>query len=128
MTETDELFTAIKRIQGRIDSIDFTLEQVLACLPQEQLWAKIKPFLSRKNAKRIFLVLNTPCSQSEIMNQIAESGDPISQPTVSRCLSKLVEVGLVKVADVRGRENIYAKTTMDKLLGITQQLQGMGYE
>lgn len=123
MAETDELFTAIKKIEGRIDSIDFTLEQVLACLPQEQLWAKIKPFLSRKNAKRIFLALNAPRSQSEIMEQLAMSSEPISQPTVSRCLNKFVEVGLVKIVDVRGRENIYAKTAMDKLLGITQHLQ-----
>ena len=127
MAETDELFTAIKRIQGRIDSIDFTLEQVLACLPQEQLWAKIKPVLSKNNARRIFLVLDTPRSQSEIMEQLAESGEPMSQPTVSRCLTRLMELGLVKIVDVQGRENIYAKTPMDKLLGITQQLQGTGY-
>ncbi|HUU08096.1 MAG TPA: hypothetical protein VMW61_01080 [Dehalococcoidales bacterium] len=122
MAETDELFTAIKRIQGRINSIDFTLEQVLACLPQEQLWEKIKPVLSKTNAKRIFLTLDTPRSQSEIMEQLAEDGEPISQPTVSRCLTRLMELGLVKIVDVQERENIYAKTRMDKLLGITQRL------
>lgn len=122
MPETDELFTAIKRIEGRIDSIDFTLEQALACLPQEQLWARIKPVLSRKNTKRVFLVLDTPYSQSQIMARLAESSEPVSQPTVSRCLTKLIEVGLVKIVDVRARENIYAKTAMDKLLDITEQL------
>lgn len=123
MAETDELFTAIKRIQGRIDSIDFTLEQVLTCLPQEQLWAKIKPALSKTNARRIFLALGAPRSQSEIMEQLAESGESISQPTVSRCLTRLMELGLVKIVDVRGRENIYAKTPLDKLLEITRHLQ-----
>ena len=128
MTETDELFTAIKRIQGRIDSIDFTLEQVLACLPQEQLWAKIQPALSKTNARRIFLVLDVPRSQSEIIEQLAANDGPVSQPTVSRWLTKLRELGLVKIVDVRGRENIYAKTSLDKLLDITQQLLGSSYE
>ncbi len=128
MPETDELFTAIKRIEGRIDSIDFTLEQALACLPQEQLWAKIKPVLSKANVRLIFLALDAPRSQSEIMERLAESGEPISQPTVSRCLTKLIEVAVVKIVDVRGRENIYAKTAMDKLLRITQQLQRNSYE
>ena len=128
MAETDELVTAIKRIQGRIDSIDFTLEQVLACLPQEQLWTKIKPVLSGRNTKHVLMVLEAPCSQSEIMEHLAESGEPISRSTVSRSLTKLIEVGLVKMVDVRGRENIYAKTAMDKLLGIIQQLQGNSYE
>lgn len=128
MAETDELFTAIKKIEGRIDSIDFTLEQVLGCLPQDQLWTKIKPALSNNNAKRIFLALDIPRSQSEIMEQLAVSNGPISQPTVSRWLTKLIELGLVKIVDVRGRENIYSKTSLDKLLGITQQLQGTSYE
>ena len=124
MAETDELFTAIKKIEGRIDSIDFTLEQVLACLPQDQLWEKIKPTLSKTNTTLIFLCLDVPRSQTEIMQQLEENNASISQPTVSRCLNKLIELGLVKIVDVRGRENIYAKTPMDKLLGITQQLQG----
>lgn len=128
MAETDELFTAIKRIEGRIDSIDFTLEQVLGCLPQEQLWAKIKPAFSKANARRIFLALDTPRSQSEIMEHLAESNEPISQPTVSRWLTKLMELGLVKMVDVRGRETIYVKTSLDKLLEITQHLQETGYE
>ena len=128
MAETDELFTTIKKIEGRIDSIDFTLEQVLACLPQEQLWAKIQPALSKTNARRIFLVLDVPRSQSEIIEQLAASNGPVSQPTVSRWLTKLMELGLVKVVDVRGHENIYVKTSLDKLLEITQHLQETGYE
>ena len=128
MAETDELFTTIKKIEGRIDSIDFTLEQVLVCLPQEQLWAKIKPAFSRANPRRIFLALDAPRSQSEIMEQLAASNGPVSQPTVSHWLTKLMELGLVKMVDVRGRENIYAKTPLNKLLEITQYLQEMGYE
>ncbi len=128
MPETDELFTAIKKIEGRINSIDFTLEQVLACLPQEQLWAKIKPAFFGANARKIFLALDTPRSQSEIMELLAESSEPISQPTVSRNLTKLMSLGLVKIVDVRGRESTYAKTALDKLLGITQQIQKNSYE
>ena len=128
MAETDELVTTIKKIEGRIDSIDFTLEQVLACLPQEQLWAKIQPALSKTNARRIFLVLDVPRSQSEIIEQLAASNGPVTQPTVSRWLTKLMELGLVKMVDVRGRENIYVKTSLDKLLEITQHLQETGYE
>jgi DNA-binding transcriptional ArsR family regulator len=128
MAESDELFTAIKRIEGRIDSIDFTLEQVLGCLPKEQLWAKIKPVLSQKNVKRVFLILDTPCSQAQILERLVENGEPISQPTISRCLSKLSEMGIVKVVDVRERESIYAKTAMDRLLDITERLLGESRE
>jgi len=123
MPETDELFTTIKKIEGRVDSIDFTLEQVLACLPQEQLWARIWPALSQANARRIFLALDIPRSQLEIVEHLATSSGPVSQPTVSRWLTKLMELGIVKMVDVRGRESVYAKTSLDKLLEITQNLR-----
>lgn len=123
MAETEELFKAIKKIEGRIDSIDFTLEQVLACLPQDQLKAKIMPAFSSAKATRVFLALESAGSQSEIIQRLAANGTKISQPWLSRLLTKFIELGLVKIIDVRGRENIYAKTSMDKLLEIGKELQ-----
>lgn len=123
MAETDELFKAIKKIEGRIDSIDFTLEQVLTCLPQDQLKAKIMTALSSKRAKRVFLALDTPSSQSEIVQHLEENGITISQSWLSRLLSKLIEAGLVKMVDIRSGENIYAKTALDKLITISGELQ-----
>jgi len=123
MAETDELFKAIKKIEGRIDSIDFTLEQVLTCLPQEQLKAKIMTALSSNRAKKVFLALYTPSSQSEIMQHLKENGTTISQPWLSQLLNKFTEAGLVKIFDIRRGENIYAKTALDKLLRISGELQ-----
>lgn len=123
MAETEELFKAIKKIEGRIDSIDFTLEQVLACLPQDQLKAKIMPVFSSVKATRVFLALESAGSQSEIIQHLAANGTKISQPWLSQLLTKFIELGLVKIIDVRGRENIYAKTSMDKLLEIGKELQ-----
>lgn len=123
MAETEELFKAIKKIEGRIDSIDFTLEQVLACLPQDQLKAKIMSAFSSTKAKEVFLALESPGSQSEISQRLAVKGITISQPWLSRLLTKFREIGLVKIVDIRGQENIYAKTAADKLLGISKELQ-----
>lgn len=122
MAETEELFKAIKKIEGRIDSIDFTLEQVLACLPQDQLKAKIMPTLSSTKARKVFLALASPASQSEIRQRLEVDGTMISQPWLSQLLTKFMELGLVKIVDVRGRENVYAKTSLDKLLGISREL------
>lgn len=123
MAETEELFKAIKKIEGRIDSIDFTLEQVLACLPQDQLKAKIMPAFSSTKAVGVFLALESPGSQSEIIQRLAANGTIISQPYLSRLLSKFIELGMVKIVDISRRENIYAKTALDKLLGISKELQ-----
>ena len=123
MAETDELFKAIKKIEGRIDSIDFTLEQVLACLPQEQLKAKIMPALSSLNARRVYLTLGSPASQAEIRERLRVNGITVSQPSVSRFLTKFRELGLIKIVDVRDRENIYTRTALDKLLGISGELE-----
>jgi hypothetical protein len=122
MAETEELFKAIKKIEGRIDSIDFTLEQVLACLPQDQLKAKIMPAFSSEKSRRVFSVLESPGSQSEIKQRLETNGIAISQPWLSQVLTKFIELGLVKIVDVRGRENIYAKTSLYKLLGISKEL------
>jgi hypothetical protein len=123
MAETEELFNEIKKIEGRINSIDFTLEQVLACLPQEQLKAKIMPVFSSSRAKKVFLALESPGSQAEITKRLAVDSITISQPWLSRLLTKFIQLGLVKIADVTGRENIYAKTALDRLLGISKELQ-----
>lgn len=123
MAETEELFKAIKKIEGRIDSIDFTLEQVLACLPQDQLKAKIMPAFYSRKARKVFLALESPGSQAEITKRLAADGTTISQPWLSQLLTKFIQLGLVKVADVRGRENIYAKTAADRLLEISKELQ-----
>lgn len=123
MAETDELFKAIKKIEGRIDSIDFTLEQVLACLPQEQLKAKIMPALSSLNARRVYLALGSPASQAEIRERLGANGITVSQPSVYRFLTKFRELGLIKIVDVRDRENIYTRTALDKLLGISGELE-----
>lgn len=123
MAETEELFKAIKKIEGRIDSIDFTLEQVLACLPQDQLKAKIMPAFSSMKTRKVFLALGSPGSQSEIRQRLEVNGTAVSQPWLSQLLTKFIELGLVKIVDVRGQENIYAKTAADKLLGISRELQ-----
>jgi len=120
VAESEQVFKEIKRLQGRVDSIDHTLELILGCQDQDKLLAPIMDYFNgSSNRAKVYLEIDGQKCGLEIARATG-----VSQPAVSQIISKLESLGLIELIDVReNNQKIYMKKKrIDHLLQISSKL------
>ncbi len=116
MAESDELLRGVKKIEAGQEYHSHILELLLRVQDQDQLRARILPFLQRPAIFKVFNAVDGASSGVEIAEATSTP-----QPTVSRYLTRLEELGLIRLVAVGGAK-IYAKTPMYDLLDLQAHL------
>lgn len=123
MTDNLEVFSEIRQIRDRLESIEQTqellvradLHRILALIWQEM---DNEPILAH-----VYLAVDGVRTQSVIADNLRAKGIPGSEPTVSRRLDKLRELGLVELIDQTKAGKVYRRTRVDRILGVARRLE-----
>ncbi len=96
MPETPETADDIRTIRYRIESIETTQHLLLRGQSKGLISDLLEVFSKDPNLRDVYLALDVPRNQTQIMEHLGSSGISISQPTVSRKLTLLGEEGLIQ--------------------------------
>ena len=124
MPETPETADDIRTIRYRIESIETTQHLLLRGQSKELMQELLELFAKDEHLEEVYLALDAPRNQAEIVEHLKATSTEISQPTVSRKLARLDEEGLIQ------REGASAsglqwrkKTVVEKVLRLSRQLE-----
>lgn len=116
MAESNELLRGVKKLEAGQEYHSHILELLLRVQDQDQLRSRIIPFLQRPEVFKVFNAVDGASSGVEIAEVTGTH-----QRTVSRYLTRLEELGLIRLVAAGGAK-IYAKTPMYDLLELQAHL------
>ncbi len=124
MPETPETADDIRTIRYRIESIE-TTQHLLLRVEAKELLAELLPlFETDENLERVYLALDQPRNQGQILEYLHELGVDMSQPTVSRKLTQLNDEGLIeKHGAGQGGVSWRKKEVVEKVLRLSRQIK-----
>ncbi len=123
MAETVDTANEIKTIRYRIESIETTQHLLLRAQSKELMDELLALFTADENLAQVYLALDEPRNQSQIIARLKGDGSAISQPTVSRKLAKLDDEGLIEpVGAGMGGTEWGKKKVVEKVLRLTRRL------
>lgn len=124
MPETAATADDIRTIRYRIESIETTQHLLLRAEAKELLAELLPLFEKDQNLERVYLALDQPRNQTEIIEHLNGLNTGISQPTVSKKLTKLNEEGLIdKVGYGGGGLRWRKKDVVEKVLRLSREIR-----
>lgn len=123
MPESDEFFKEFKRLQYKVDAMEYALRLSLQAIPPYALLQRATEVLRRPKRANIFLAVDGVRIEKEIHAHLASMGISTSLPTICRALKELETVGLIKPVPANGRGKVYARTFLDQIFDFTGKLQ-----
>jgi DNA-binding transcriptional ArsR family regulator len=124
MKDSDTIFNELRTIRSRVESIEKT-QEVLVRAERDKILAEILPaFQADAALGQVYLLVDGRRGQREISALLIATGTRgASESTVSRKLEVLSEMDLVELTDRTAAGNIYAKTSIDRLLKLTRNVE-----
>jgi len=124
MPESLETADDIRTIRYRIESIETTQHLLLRAESKELLAELLPIFAKDENLERVYLALDEPRNQGQILEHLDGLNTPMSQPTVSRKLAQLDDEGLIeKHGAGPGGVSWRKKEVVEKVLRLTRQIK-----
>lgn len=111
----------VDRILGHVKSIDKLLPWLIKPQSEEIIKDFINHFKDRKSTAKVYLEIDGEKTVSEIVKATG-----MLQPSVSRSLRHLEEIGLIE-SYPKGNSTIYRKNEIDKIIGLSKELEKMIY-
>jgi len=117
---TDAIYNELRTIRSRIESIEKT-QEVLVRAEADRILAGLLPIFRADLAMaKVYLAVDGRKGQRDIGTEIG-----VSEATVSRKIEKLRELDLVELVDRTASGNIYARTTIDRLLRLSRRVRAV---
>lgn len=120
--ESKQILSIVKDIQSKVDSMDYTLEYMLKIDGQKIIDSYLKQFKENTFLKELYLLIDGKLSQKEIIEIINQS-QSLSNPTATRRIEILREMGLIVQIDSRGGSPIYAKTKIERIFKLGSKIK-----
>jgi len=119
VTESSELHAKVEKILQRVESIDNFMPWIIRPQAKQILEEMLAWFSKQTSAARVYLEVDEKMTVTAIGTKLG-----MKQPNVSREIGKLRDLGLIEQKTV-GNSTIYAKTKIDRVLGLTKALKWM---
>lgn len=124
MPESLDALNELATIRARIEGIEHTQEVLVRAHAKTILAEVNERFRADPGLRNIYLLIDGTRTQKEIVSLLAQHGGAVSQPTVSRKMEILKEdLRLVEIARRTRSGDVYRKTAVDRILGISRRLQ-----
>jgi hypothetical protein len=125
MTETLETADEIRRIRDRVDGIEATERLLLTKDAPQVLDFLLKRFdqSGSRFLPAVYLAIDGKRSQTQLVRFLNQNARGASAPTVSRSVRVLRALGLIERVSAGKGGVVWAKTSVDGILGLTKALQ-----
>jgi DNA-binding transcriptional ArsR family regulator len=118
MPETIDAFDELQTIRVRLDAIEQTQEMLVRANSAEILRDVDALTHDDDLAIRVYLLVDGQRTQGDIADELGTT-----QPTVSKKITKLQQLHLVRVVEKRGGGNVYAKAAADRILRLSPRIR-----
>jgi hypothetical protein len=126
MPETPDTAEEIQRIRFEVEALKGGQEVILRHYGPEILTEKLKLFEGDVELRRTYLAVNGKRTQAQIVTLLAAEGPPISQPTVSRRMTKLEQEGLIYQLGVAPGGVLWQKNDIiERVLHLSRRLKNV---
>jgi hypothetical protein len=125
MSDSDEFYGELRLVRARLDAIEHT-QDVLVRAERNQILPDIMTAFEKDPLlMQIYLLVDGVLTQQEIGRALQRQGLPGDKAAmVSRRLDQLYrDLHLVELVEHSGKGKIYRKAALDRILGITRQLE-----
>jgi hypothetical protein len=125
VSDSLDTFGEIRQIRSRLDAIEHTQEVLVRAQGKEILAQALAAFDADDMLAEVYLQVDGVRTQQDIAAVLQVQGRPGSKAMlVSRKLDRLyTELDLIALVDHTGKGNVYKKAGVDRILGITRQLE-----
>jgi DNA-binding transcriptional ArsR family regulator len=124
MPESLDAFSELRAIRARVEGIEHRQEMLVRAHADEILEAVWRCIDADQSLAQVYLLVDGERTQQGIVAELQKRGLALSQPTVSRKLTKLnVELGLVEVGDRDAAGIVYVKSDLDRILHLTPKVE-----
>lgn len=126
MAESLDLFNEVRQLRSRVEELGAMTETLVRAQSGQLTSAMLDRLTGDAALRAVFLNVDGTRSQSEILDALRSAGiRGASAATVSRKLDVLAhELHLIELSDRTAKGKIYARTNLDRILGISRALDG----
>jgi hypothetical protein len=124
MPESLDAYAELRAMRARLEGIEHR-QEMLVRAHRDEILDEIWRYVDKDEMlAEVYLLVDGKRTQQDIVAALRQKGQPASQPTVSRKLTKLsIELGLVEIGDRDAAGAVYAKSDLDRILHLTPRVE-----
>jgi hypothetical protein len=124
MAESLDLFNEVRQLRSRVEQLEGLTETLVRAQSSELVKSILDHLASDRALREVFLRVDGRRAQNEIVAELKQAGVRGASPaTVSRKLETLLnELHLVELVDRTAKGNVYRRSNLDRILGISRSL------
>jgi hypothetical protein len=125
MAESIDLFNEVRQLRSRVEEIGGMTEALVRAQSAELKSAMLERLAKDQALKAAFLAVDGQKSQGQVLEVLTKAKIRGASPaTVSRKIDVLEkELHLIELVDRTAKGKIYRRTNLDRILGISRQLE-----
>lgn len=126
MAESLDLFNEIRQLRSKVDDLGALTETLVRAQSKELVAGMVDQFDGDEVLKEFFLAVDGVRSQKEITEALSAANiRGATRSTVSRKVDTLEnDLHLIELVERNSRGNVYRRTNIDRILGISRKLSG----